>query len=133
MLFESVFQMVLYFVILFEIKHFIADFAIQAYFPKYFTNKHTYLSLGGLRHAAVHGLLTGVICLIHDNWVYTYYLATADFFIHYHIDVVKSKICYLFKLDPATPLRRTIVGIDQLLHQLTHFAFVYILLTRWGM
>jgi hypothetical protein len=106
------------------IKHFICDFPLQAY-PWMYLNKASYGHLGGLTHAAIHGLGTYLVLSvlqINDAWV----LALADFAVHYHIDWAKMNINKKFKLNADnSEWFWILLGLDQLLHHLTYFAIVW--------
>lgn len=106
------------------IKHFICDFPLQAC-PWMYLNKARYGHLGGLSHAAIHGLGTYLVLSvlqINDAWV----LALADFAVHYHIDWAKMNINKKFKLNADnSEWFWILLGLDQLLHHLTYFAIVW--------
>lgn len=107
------------------IKHFICDFPLQAS-PWIYRNKGTYGHLGGLVHAAIHGLGTFVVLaywLGASAWTF----AIADMMIHYHIDWAKMNIGIKFDLKANnSEWFWILLGLDQLLHHLTYFAIIAI-------
>ena len=107
------------------IKHFICDFPLQA-FPWMYKNKSIYGHVGGIAHAAIHGVGTFLVLaywLGAAAWVF----ALVDMFIHYHIDWAKMNINSKFGLQANTnEWFWILLGLDQLLHHLTYFAIVAI-------
>ena len=107
------------------IKHFICDFPLQV-FPWMYRNKGTYLHLGGITHAAIHGMGTVLALAAFTSMSLVFYCALADFFVHYHIDWAKMTINKRYNLQPNNSERFwLLLGFDQLLHHLTYFALVY--------
>lgn len=106
------------------IKHFICDFPLQM-FPWMYRNKGHYLHLGGITHAAIHGISTGFVLAFfigYDAWIY----ALLDFVVHYHIDWSKMNLNKSFNLQPDNSEWFWVnLGADQLLHHLTYFGIVY--------
>jgi hypothetical protein len=103
-------------------KHFIVDFPLQG--PYQWMNKGTYLHPGGLLHALCHGLGT-LLCFGWYSPIAAYYLAFADFFIHYHIDWLKVNINAWFGWKAEThPQFWTLLGLDQFAHALTYIGLV---------
>ena len=110
--------------ILLFVKHFICDFPLQA-FPWIYRNKGIYLHMGGITHAALHGIATFAIL--------SYWLGLAawgwgvvDMLIHYHVDWAKMNLGTKFNLKPDnSEWFWILLGLDQLIHHLTYFAIVY--------
>jgi Protein of unknown function (DUF3307) len=108
------------------VKHFICDFPLQA-FPYLYRNKGTYLHVGGLLHAALHGLGTFIVLLAFDS-SNAIIFAGIDFFVHYHIDWAKMNLNKHFRFTPDnSEWFWILLGFDQLLHHLTYFGIVYYL------
>lgn len=108
------------------IKHFICDFPLQA-FPWIYRNKGTYLHLGGIAHAGLHGIGTWLVLFLFIGqaaWVY----ALMDMVLHYHIDWAKMNLVrhYQLKADNSEWFW-ILLGFDQLLHHLTYFLIVYLI------
>lgn len=106
------------------IKHFICDFPLQT-FPWIFLNKGRYCHLGGIVHAAIHGIGTALVLsffLESNIWLF----ALADFLIHYHVDWFKMKLNHRLGYTATNGNGFWILlGLDQLAHHLTYFAIVY--------
>lgn len=109
------------------IKHFICDFPLQAT-PWMYNNKGKYGHIGGLAHAAIHGVGT-LIALVYWVGASAWLLALVDSVIHYHIDWAKMNISIKFDLKANnSEWFWILLGFDQLLHHLTYFAIVVIAL-----
>lgn len=119
----------------FTLKHFIADYPLQA-FPYMYRNKGTYLHLGGLLHASIHGVFTTmtlvVVCIACDismtaaSTLLVVLLSLADTVIHYHIDWAKMNINKKMGWGPTTHEEFwVLLGADQLLHGLTYIWLSY--------
>ena len=107
------------------IKHFICDFPLQVS-PWIYRNKGTYLHMGGITHAALHGIATFAILsywLGLAAWIW----ALLDMLIHYHVDWTKMNLGKKFDLRPDNNSEWfwILLGLDQLIHHLTYFAIVY--------
>lgn len=113
--------------ILLQIKHFIVDFPLQK--PYQWMNKGTYGHPGGIVHSGLHGVFTLTILCFFTEPILAIVLALADSLIHYHIDWLKMNINRKagWKADKHEEFW-TLLGLDQLLHQLTYLAIVIVLL-----
>jgi len=106
------------------IKHFICDFPLQM-FPFLYNNKGKYLHLGGIIHAASHGLGTALV-LAPFIGTAGITIGLIDLLVHYHIDWAKMNLSNKYKLTPtASEWFWVLLGFDQFLHHLTYFAIVY--------
>ncbi|MEE9330862.1 MAG: DUF3307 domain-containing protein [Methylophilaceae bacterium] len=106
------------------IKHFICDFPLQA-FPWIYNNKGRYLHLGGILHAAIHGVGT-LFVLFPFIGSPAFIYAAIDMVVHYHIDWAKMNLSEHYNLKPnSSEWFWVLLGLDQLLHHLTYFAIIY--------
>lgn len=106
------------------VKHFICDFPLQAY-PWMYQNKGSYLHLGGITHALIHGIGTAIVLVPFIGLAAIIYGAI-DLIVHYHIDWGKMNISKYYDLQPNNSERFWILlGFDQLLHHMTYFGIVY--------
>ena len=110
---------------LFLLKHFVADFVLQ---PGWMAKGKA--AVRGWRiplslHAAIHGLLTYILILslAPSHW----WLAFADFLVHFAIDRVKALASLRWNATPQQSVYWWLFGADQMLHQLTHLVFALIL------
>lgn len=106
------------------VKHFVCDFPLQAN-PWMYRNKGTYLHLGGIAHAGLHGAGT-LIVLAPFIGSAAFIWAAVDMLMHYHIDWAKMNLSRHHDLKPDnSEWFWILLGLDQLLHHLTYFAIVY--------
>lgn len=115
--------------VLFQIKHFIADFPLQTYFPFMmgkFKEKDWVLPL--LSHAGVHFVFTFIIAIYFVNFDLALFLAVTDMITHFYIDRLKAspKLLGRWKIDE--PMFWNTIGFDQMLHHLTHYLIIYLIM-----
>ena len=102
-------------------KHFIVDFPLQNKYQ--WSNKGTYLHLGGILHAILHGIGT-FVCIYWFHPSIAVYLALADTVIHYHIDWSKMNLNKKLGWGPTTHEQFWwLLGFDQWLHASTYILF----------
>ena len=119
--------------ILFQIKHFICDYPLQtAYMLGKANTKGWVLPLAA--HAAVHALFTFAITLIAfqptyflDAVVLATVLALLDFVIHFTVDRIKASPNLGGRFKPTQPQFWWALGADQMIHHLTHYLFIFII------
>jgi hypothetical protein len=110
---------------LFAIKHWVVDFVWQT--QEEIKHKGTYLDYRGMTHSIKHGVITFVIMKVAGlEFSEAAIIGALDFLVHYHIDWAKMQLS-----KGLTPVDHTFwvwLGLDQLLHTLTYFGIVAILL-----
>lgn len=109
-------------------KHFVLDFPCQG--PYQYLNKGTYLHPGGLLHSGIQGVGTFLaLCVLYKDMLsVVFWLSVVDFFVHYHIDYVKMNLNRIWGLHPMKNEEFWwMLGLDQYLHYLTYFGFLYYL------
>ena len=109
--------------VLFQIKHVVADFVLQGRYI--LDNRHIWGHPGGMLHVAIHavGSLAALVA-VGTPAVPMVVLLLTEAIVHYHIDWAKDG---LGRRIGATPDRRAfwgLTGTDQALHQLTYLAMV---------
>ena len=119
---------ILILLLFFQIKHWYADFKIQTYMQT--VKKGVWMHPVGISHSMEHMIASMLALLIYNiffviNPATVIWLCTVEGILHYIIDFVKVK--YGCK-DNTKPLFWTQFGLDQLAHQLTYLAMVWILL-----
>lgn len=113
--------------IMFALKHFVADFILQT--PYQFLNKGKYGHLGGILHSWIQALGTLIVLSPFAPPTMVLALTVFDFVIHYHVDWAKVQINQRFGWDANKHKEFWwLLGFDQLLHSLTYLAIVTILL-----
>lgn len=124
MISAAAFHQVFFLFVVFQIKHFIADFPLQ--FPymlrKQISGWEFIVPLS--MHCGVHALLTLAICLLTVPSLW--YLAVVDFVIHFVMDRIKSGPKYLGRFNDVHRSAFWIaLGFDQMVHHLTHTYIIY--------
>ena len=132
-IFEMMIFATLAMLVLFQLKHLAVDFLIQDRFPYMWMNKHKVLHPGGWLHAGGHGiasfLILALFCVPSTlmPWIGSAIaLCVGETLIHFAIDYVKMNI----NIDSGwkcntSPYFWDLLGIDQLLHQLTYLWMIY--------
>lgn len=114
-----------------ELKHYVADYFMQ---PGWMlAGKGDFRQVGGYAHAGVHAGLSAIVLLVAGTpWLALAGLVVAEFGVHYLLDY--SKIHYSRGVHVDTQPRRfwSLHGVDQITHQLTYAAMIYIVLVSKG-
>lgn len=108
-----------------EVKHFIADYLL--YFGWMEQGKRSFSHPGGYTHAAVHVFGTIIILYLAGlpaPVIIT--LAIAEFVIHYILDFAKANLDGNIKKSKSPRLYWIVNGLDQLFHQLTYVAIIFV-------
>ncbi len=114
-------QTVFTLLVLFGIKHFIADFLMQ--YSYMIRDKGTYGAEGGLHHAGIHACWTFLILIpFITSPDQLLILPLFDFIAHYHIDWAKQQLNA--GLTPADRKFWIWLGLDQALHYLTYIGII---------
>jgi hypothetical protein len=113
------FQLIILFLALFGIKHFVCDFLLQ--FGYMIGQKGTYGAQGGLDHAYIHGFFTWMILLPFLGWL-AVFGAIFDAVVHYHIDWTKQQLSK--GLTVGDRMFWVWFGADQCLHYLTYIVII---------
>lgn len=121
---------------LFQVKHFLCDFPLQG---KYMLGKMKAVGweLPLTLHALVHAIGTGLITyytftpLTHyvDALSLALLLGLLDLVFHFSIDRIKASPNMGGRFKPEQPYFWWALGADQMAHHLTHYAFIYIILS----
>lgn len=113
--------------LLLQVKHFLGDFVLQS--SRQIRAKGTYGARAGIEHAALHALMT-VPCLLVVGVapIAVATVAVVELLIHYHEDWLRQWITQRARVTTAHKAYWILLGADQLVHQLTYVAMVWILL-----
>ena len=111
--------------IIFHIKHLFCDYIFQT---KYMIEKKTgqgwdfFIPL--LLHCGIHAVFTlGIVWWVNKS---LWYLAVIDLIVHFIMDRIKSGPCYLGRFKEIdTAAYWNIIGLDQMVHHLTHLYIIY--------
>lgn len=112
--------------VIFQVKHFIADFPLQR---KYMLGKmnRTGWVMPLAAHASVHAIFTLAIVLLYDSSLW--WLSIIDFVLHFAIDRIKASPNLLNRWGPDKPYFWWSLGADQMAHHLTHYYFIYLIVS----
>lgn len=116
--------------LLLQVKHFLFDFVWQT--PWQLANKGHWGHPGGIVHSGLHVAGTAaVLAVAGPSFGLAFGLALAvlvgEFLVHYHLDWGKEQFVRRFVTGQGAGFWR-MIGLDQLLHQLTYLAIVFVLL-----
>ena len=114
--------------LIYQIKHYIADFPLQREYMLKKTKAGWDFVLPLATHCGVHAVGTLSICLIFKPQLW--WLAIADFLIHFIVDRIKSGPNYFGRYNDLTrPGFWNVLGMDQMVHHVTHIWIIWMLIT----
>jgi len=116
---------IFYILILLQVKHWYIDFVNQT--AEEVQWKGTYLDWRGIKHSLKQGLGTAIVMGIFIDIPSAIFLAVLDFIAHYHIDWAKMKINKKFGYTVENPKFWTLLGADQMAHQITYIGLAWLL------
>ncbi|MCB0362654.1 MAG: DUF3307 domain-containing protein [Bdellovibrionales bacterium] len=112
----------------FQFKHFFADFPLQVEYMLHKTRAGWGFLLPLLVHCTVHALLTAVVVLILNPELW--WLIILDFLTHFVMDRIKSGPRYLGRFnDKSKASFWNCLGLDQMVHHLTHIYIIWVIVT----
>lgn len=114
--------------VIYQMKHFIADFPLQREYMlrKGIASWDFLLPL--VLHCGVHAIGTLIIVLFFAPSLW--YLAIYDFVIHFFTDRIKASPNYFGRFNDLSKASFwTILGLDQLVHHLTHYSIIWYIVT----
>ncbi|MBT4760984.1 MAG: DUF3307 domain-containing protein [Bdellovibrionaceae bacterium] len=124
MILQNKIEIIFLLMVLFQLKHFLADFPLQGeYMLKKTLSGWGFVAPLSL-HSGIHAILTlGIVAFFAPQ---LYWLAIFDFVIHFLMDRIKSGERYLGRFnDKSKSMYWNIFGLDQMVHHLTHIFIVY--------
>ena len=110
-----------------QIKHFVVDFLLQTRYQ--WSNKGNYGHPGGVLHAGLHAVGTYLCVALVTRPDIALGLALIDWTVHYHIDWAKMRLNSRLNLTPTDSRFWVLLGLDQLLHQLTYVGILFLLVS----
>ena len=115
--------------IVYQVKHFIADFPLQREYMLRKSVPGWDFLLPLLTHCGVHALGTLVIVVFVNPTCW--WLALFDFIVHFFTDRIKASPNYLGRYNNLSQSGFwNILGIDQMVHHITHIIIIWWLVTR---
>ena len=122
-------QLVFILLLIYQVKHYIADFPLQREYMLRKTMPNWDFAIPLALHCSVHTLGTFIICMIYAPSLW--WLALVDFAIHFVIDRLKSGPRYFGRFNNLSkPGFWNVLGFDQMLHHITHIYFIYVIVTH---
>jgi hypothetical protein len=114
-----------FWMIIFAVKHVIADFVLQTSWMATGKDAKTGWALPLLVHCAIHGALaTAILLTLAPRF---WFLGLADFVVHLIIDRAKGFCVSTFNVTMEHQWFWWLIGIDQALHHLTGFGLAVVL------
>ena len=110
---------------LLQVKHWYIDFVNQNNIEV--ASKGIYGDFHGIMHSLKHGLGTTLVLWMVVGVQYIFFAIISgliDFVIHYHVDWTKMNYG---NRDITTPAFWNHLGLDQMAHQLTYLALIYLI------
>lgn len=117
--------------IAFRLKHFACDFLLQTDWmalTKGKPGKEGYRAL--FTHTTIHAMGTLIIVMIFAPALW--WLAFVDFIVHSVVDRIKGKITLNNNLTPKDTMFWWAFGLDQELHNFTHFIYICLIFVYKG-
>ncbi len=120
-------QTVFLLLVIFQVKHFVADFPLQfPYMLKKLSRGWEFVLPLSL-HCFVHAVFTLLICLYFSPSLW--WLSILDFVVHFIMDRIKSGPRYLGRYNDVLRSPFWIaLGFDQMVHHLTHLYIIWMIL-----
>lgn len=110
---------------LLQVKHLFADYFLQT--PRMLSGRDEYIHLGRAQHAGLHAVFSvGAFLVIGAPVMFTLMLCLAEWVVHYHIDWAKGRHTAIKKHGPNEAGYWRAFGVDQLMHQLTYVAMIWL-------
>lgn len=122
-------QLIFILLVLFQVKHYIADFPLQG---EYMLHK-TSPGWDFLAPLSVHCLIHAALTLVIVCWWQPalWWLALVDFATHFIMDRIKSGPRYLGRFyDKGRASFWNVLGFDQMIHHLTSFFIIWVLISH---
>ena len=115
-----------------ELKHYVADYFLQ---PGWIlAGKGDVRQLGGYAHAGIHAALSLLVLLVCGTPIgIAAALFAGEFVVHYGLDYAKIHYSVGVHVDKEPRRFWALHGIDQLTHQLTYAAMIYVVLIAKGL
>jgi len=113
--------------VLFQLKHFVADYPLQnSYMLGKFKESGWVAPLSA--HCLVHAAVTFAICLSYGLTV-AVLAACFDFIVHFAMDRVKASPKLLGRYKQDNPKFWWALGFDQMIHHLTHYTIIVVVVS----
>src|SRR5262249_51160555 len=112
---------------LFQLKHFVCDFALQT--PRQIRAKGNYGQLAGLEHAGLHAVASlPALLVLTQSQAAIVFAIIGEFLVHYHVDWTKARIDKWWGFSNQSTAYWIVFGFDQLVHQATYLTLAFLLM-----
>ena len=111
--------------VIYQVKHFLCDYPLQTQWMLE-KAKETGWVMPMFAHALVHSLSTMMIVAVFN--INLWWLAVVDFVIHFTMDRTKASPSMLNRFGLDNKFFWWSLGFDQMVHHLTHYFIIYILI-----
>ena len=112
--------------IVYQVKHFVADFPLQREYMLGKVRPGLDFVLPLTMHCGVHAAGTLIIVMVCNPSLW--WLAPLDFIIHFLADRLKSGPRYLGRFNDLSKAGFwNVLGLDQMVHHLTHIYFIWVI------
>ena len=116
--------------VVFQIKHFLADYPLQnSYMLGKFKRGWDFL-IPLVSHCLVHASLTLLIISSIASLEIAFCLAFLDFVVHFVMDKIKADHRLLGRFKPDQAKFWYSLGLDQMVHHLTHYFIIYYVVVK---
>lgn len=111
--------------VIFQVKHFLADFPLQGEYMLHKVSGGWAFLLPLTFHCLVHATMTlGIVLAVNPKF---WWLAALDFIVHFVVDRLKSGPRYFGRFhDKSRPAYWSIFGLDQMVHHVTGFYIIWV-------
>ncbi len=115
--------------VLYQLKHYVADFPLQG---EYMLGKFKKVGwvLPLTAHCIVHaGFTLAIVSVVNPS---LWWLAVFDFVVHFIMDRIKASPDLLGQWSPAESQFWYALGLDQMVHHLTHYVIIWTLIKHYS-
>lgn len=113
--------------ILFQIKHFVADYPLQTRYMLGKFKEHGWIKPLAA-HCGVHAGFTFAIAFAFVDFGLSLFVALLDFVIHFTMDRIKASPKLLGRFTAIDPKFWWALGFDQMIHHLTHYLIILVII-----
>lgn len=127
---ESTIFLLFFLLVLFQLKHYLADFPLQTeYMLQKFNRDGWVIPL--LTHSLIHGSFTLIIAAAFASPLVAISLAVFDVGIHFTMDRIKASPNIFGKYQPDEKSYWLVLGLDQMVHHLTHYTIIFVIIINY--
>ena len=114
--------------VIFQLKHFICDYPLQNGYMLGKANKHDWIK-PLLAHSGVHSIGTFIIVSFFSVKL-AFIIAFIDLILHFIVDRIKASPNMLNRWGIDKPYFWWALGLDQMMHHLINYVFIFIIISN---